>query len=141
MPLNVLIVDDSPAMRRFVERVLSLSGLPLAECRCANDGAQALALLREAPSDIVLTDINMPGMDGEEFVRQVSADPELNDIPVIVVSTDQTNQRKERMFGLGARGYVSKPFYPEVLRQEIERVLGPDAFGELNATPALETDF
>lgn len=123
MPLDVLIVDDSPAMRKFVERVLHLSGLPLGVCRAAADGAEALALLRQAPADIVLTDINMPGMDGEELVRQVAADQDLRQIPVLVVSTDHTRQRMDRLFALGARGYVAKPFYPEGLREEIERVL------------------
>jgi two-component system chemotaxis response regulator CheY len=123
MSLDVLIVDDSPAMRKFVERVLHLSGLPLGVCRTAADGAEALTLLREAPADIVLTDINMPGMDGEELVRQVAADEALSQIPILVVSTDHTRQRMDRLFALGARGYVAKPFYPEGLREEIERVL------------------
>lgn len=141
MPLEVLIVDDSPAMRKFVERVLQLSGLPLGRCRSAADGAQALALLRDAPADIVLTDINMPEMDGEEFVREVSEDEGLRKIPILVVSTDHTRQRRDRLFALGARGYVAKPFYPEDLRHEIERVLsgGPAAPGAMQGADLKRT--
>jgi two-component system chemotaxis response regulator CheY len=71
-----------------------------------------------------LTDINMPTMDGEEFLRQLAADEQLRSIPTIVISTDATGTRIERMKALGARGYIAKPFRPEDLRAELERSLG-----------------
>jgi two-component system chemotaxis response regulator CheY len=74
--------------------------------------------------DIILTDINMPGMNGEELLRRLCADGVLKTIPAVVISTDATNQRMVRMIELGARGYLSKPFTPETLREELERVLG-----------------
>ena len=123
MPMNVLIVDDSPAMRRFVRRVLELSGLDLGACREASDGEEALEALRGEMADVILTDINMPRMDGEELVRRLKGDERLRSIPVIVVSTDQTDGRVRRMLDLGARGYVKKPFTPETLRGELEQVL------------------
>jgi two-component system chemotaxis response regulator CheY len=72
----------------------------------------------------VLTDINMPAMDGEELVRRLEADDLLKTVPVVIVSTDGTENRMRRMLALGARGYVKKPFLPETLREELERVLG-----------------
>jgi two-component system, chemotaxis family, chemotaxis protein CheY len=124
MALNILIVDDSPVMRVFLRKVVQLTGLPVGEYCEAGDGEAALKTLRERWVDLVLTDINMPGMNGEEFVRQLETDELLRDIPVIVVSTDSSDGRKEHMFKLGVRGYISKPFLPETLRDEVEKVLG-----------------
>ena len=124
MAYNVLIVDDSPAMRSFVRRVLDLSGLDLGVCFEAGNGREALDLLRSEWIDVVLTDINMPVMDGEQLVRRLHEDDALRSIPVLVVSTDRTETRARQMLSLGARGYVTKPFLPETLRQELEKILG-----------------
>ena len=124
MSYRVLIVDDSPAMRAFVRRVMELSGFELSRCWEASNGQEALDLLRTEWVDAILTDINMPGMDGQEFLRRLSADEMLRSIPVTVVSTDATEQRIAHMLSLGARGYVTKPFPPEALRAELERTLG-----------------
>src|SRR5262249_10545647 len=124
MAYRVLIVDDSPAMRALVRRVIELSGFDLSVCLEASNGQEALHLLENEWVDTILTDINMPGMDGEEFLRHVSEDELLRSIPVTVVSTDGTEKRISRMMELGARGYVVKPFTPEVLRAELERTLG-----------------
>jgi two-component system, chemotaxis family, chemotaxis protein CheY len=124
MALNIMIVDDSPVMRTFLRKVVQLTGLSVGEFCEAGDGEAALDALRERWMDLVLTDINMPRMNGEEFVRRLAADETLSDIPVIVVSTDSSRDRIDRMIGLGARGYISKPFPPETLRDEIEKVLG-----------------
>jgi len=123
MPVKVLIVDDSSLMRRFVARVLGMSGLVLGECREANNGLDALAKLREWRPDLVLTDINMPTMDGESLIRFLAEDEELRGIPVVVISTDRTEYRMARLMELGAKGYVAKPFNPETLRQQLEQVL------------------
>jgi len=124
MAYRVLIVDDSPAMRAFVRRVMALSGFEVSDCLEASNGEEALAVLRAQWVDSVLTDINMPGMDGEEFLRRLAADDVLRSVPVIVISTDSTASRVSRMMSLGARGYLTKPFQPEDLRQELERTLG-----------------
>lgn len=124
MAFNVMIVDDSPAMRAFVRRVLDLSGFALGELWEAADGDEALDRLRRNWVDVILTDINMPGMNGEQFVRRLAGDELLRSIPVIVVSTDGTEHRMHQMLALGARGYVTKPFLPETLRAELEHVLG-----------------
>ena len=124
MAYRILIVDDSPVMRRFIRRTIVLSGLEDAQFVEAADGLEALTLLREQWVDVVLTDINMPAMDGEELVRRLDSDAVLKSVPVVVVSTDGTEGRMRRMLSLGARGYVKKPFLPETLREELERVLG-----------------
>ena len=124
MAYNVLIVDDSPVMRSFVRRVLDMSGLEVGDCLEAGNGIEALERLHGNWVDVVLTDINMPGMDGEQLVRNMESEASLRAIPVIVVSTDRTEGRVKQMLALGAKGYVTKPFMPETLREEMERALG-----------------
>lgn len=123
MAFNVLIVDDSPAMRKMIRRVLTLSGLELRECLDAGNGQEALDLLRANWVDIVLTDINMPVMNGEQLLREINGDSLLETIPVLVISTDRTETRLQRMMALGARDYVTKPFLPETLGCAMERLL------------------
>ena len=124
MAYRVLIVDDSPAMRAFVRRVIQLSGFELAACFEAGNGLEALDLLSAEWVDAILTDINMPAMDGERFLEALQNSDLLRNIPAIVISTDATSHRIDRMLALGARGYLSKPFLPENLREELERTLG-----------------
>lgn len=124
MAFNVLIVDDSPAMRTFVRRVLELSGIDVGITMNAGNGQEALELLRKQWIDVILTDINMPTMDGEALLKVLEADETLRAIPVIVISTDSTQHRVQSMLTLGAKGYVTKPFLPETLREELEKVLG-----------------
>lgn len=123
MAFDVLIVDDSPAMRSFIGRVLDLSGMEIGTRLEAGHGAEALEILGKSWVDVILTDINMPVMNGEEFLTEVASRGDLKTVPVVVVSTDSTGKRVERMLSLGAKGYVKKPFSPESLREELERVL------------------
>ena len=131
MAFTVLVVDDSPVMRSFIRRVMTLSGFELGQCYEAADGEEALARLKEHDVDVILTDINMPKMNGEELLRQLETDQRLRSVPALVISTDATKQRILRMLSLGAEGYMTKPFSPEALREELERILG-----EGNATRA-----
>jgi two-component system, chemotaxis family, chemotaxis protein CheY len=124
MAYRVMIVDDSPSMRAFVRRVIDLSGFQVDTCLNAGNGIQGLALLKQQAVDIILTDINMPEMNGEEFLRELETHERYRTIPVVVISTDATEDRMHRMLQLGAKGYIAKPFSPEALRGELERVLG-----------------
>ncbi len=123
MNLRALVIDDSAVMRQFICRSLNLSGLAFTECAQAGNGKEALALLRERQVDVILCDVNMPQMDGEQLLEQIERDPQLRSIPILVVSADATAPRVERMLGLGAQGYLLKPFSPELLRSELIRVL------------------
>jgi two-component system chemotaxis response regulator CheY len=124
MAYSVLIVDDSPVMRSFIRRVMTLSGFEVRECFEASNGEEALTQLKQHRVDVILTDINMPTMNGEELLRRLGADGALKSIPAVVISTDATRDRIFRMMALGAEGYMTKPFSPESLREELERVLG-----------------
>jgi two-component system chemotaxis response regulator CheY len=125
MAYSVLIVDDSPVMRSFIRRVMTLSGFEVGECLEAANGEEALARLRDhGRIDVMLTDINMPKMNGEELLEQLGNDGRLRSVPALVISTDATKDRILRMISLGAEGYMTKPFSPEALREELERILG-----------------
>jgi two-component system chemotaxis response regulator CheY len=121
--MKTLIVDDSPAMRGFIKRVLSVSGLDMEIVREAANGRQALATLRSNSTDLVLCDINMPQMNGEQLLSALASEGLLHRHCVVVVSTDATTSRVKRMLRLGARGYLRKPFTPEELRETVDRAL------------------
>ena len=129
MPYNILIVDDSPAMRRVVRRVVDLSGFEVGKYLEAGDGVQALTVLRSEWVDLIVTDINMPVMDGEQLLIEVRHDAMLSQIPVLFVSTDQSASRIEGMMANGAKGYISKPFMAAALSEQMYKLLGgaPDA--------------
>lgn len=120
---SILIVDDSSAMRSVIKRIITLSGFEMETCMDACDGEDALAVLRREQINLVISDINMPRMDGETLLREMSADPSLSGIPVVIVSSDATESRASRLLELGAKGYLVKPFHPQAFREKLEQVL------------------
>ncbi len=121
--LTPLIVDDSPLMRAFIKRVIRLAGYEANPLEAAN-GREALACLATHRADVILTDINMPVMSGEELLIELKNNGTLATTPTLVISTDATRDRAQRMLELGARGYLAKPFSPEALREQLDRILG-----------------
>ena len=123
MALNILIVDDSSVMRAIIIKTLRLSQLPLGEVHEATNGQEALKVLDGNWIDLALVDINMPVMTGEEMIDRLRQNPETADLPVIVVSTEGSETRRQVLMEKGA-GFVHKPFTPETLRDAIVRTLG-----------------
>lgn len=117
---HILIVDDSPAMRSFIRRVIQLCAFGECEFSEAGNGREALDSIAERCPDVVLTDINMPVMNGEEFLTSLAGESQTKRPPVVVVSTDSTHTRVDRMLRLGAASYLRKPFTPEAMRQVLE---------------------
>jgi len=128
MAYNVLIVDDSPGMRKVLRRVLTLSSFDAGAFYEANDGREALYMLGRERVDVVLTDVDMPNMNGEELIEQLSIDPIFSKIPVVVVSTDRSDDGLHRMLSLGAKGYVSRPFVPQTLGHQINKLIGSEPY-------------
>ncbi len=122
--MRVLVVDDSAVTRQLIRRTIGLSGLDISEVLEACDGADAIRVLAAHGADVLITDINMPGMGGVELVQAVRGDRVLAKIPVLVVSTDGSTARRDVMAGLGISGYLSKPFRPEDLRRHLAGVVG-----------------
>jgi len=123
MAFNVLVVDDSAVMRQMVVRTLKMSGVPLGTVFEAGNGEEGLFVLQDQWVDLLLLDINMPVMNGEEMLRRLRAAPETASLPVIVVSTEGSETRLAALHALGA-AVVRKPFAPETLRDTIIRVTG-----------------
>ncbi|MBX7255038.1 MAG: response regulator [Candidatus Hydrogenedentes bacterium] len=126
MAVNILLVDDSDTVRAIIAKTIRLAGMPLGELHEASGGEQALQLLKEHWIDLVLTDINMPGMTGVELVERMMQDDEMKNIPVVVISTEGSETRVEELLAKGVRAYVRKPFTPEKIRDVVENVLGID---------------
>jgi two-component system chemotaxis response regulator CheY len=123
MRLSVLIVDDSAVMRSFIKRILDVCGVEVAVCHQAADGRAALGVLDEHRVDLIFSDINMPVMDGEQLAQELLSRRCIPATPLLVVSTDSTEPRVNRMMELGARGYLRKPFTPEAMREAIDNAL------------------
>lgn len=142
MPLNVLLVDDSAVMRKMIARTLQLSGVPLGDVVPCGNGHQALDVLRTRTVDLALVDINMPVMDGEQLLDHLRADARTAALPVIIVSTESSALRVERLRDKGAH-FVHKPFTPEMLRDTIHSVTGlpHDAIAPQPAAAGGDLDF
>ncbi len=112
---SILIVDDSPIMRKLVRKSVEIAGFPAETLREAEHGLAALACLAEEPAALILLDLNMPILDGEGFARQLLARDDIPSAPIIVVSTESNRDRLDRMRALGAIGVLQKPFEPEEL--------------------------
>ena len=124
MSLRILVVDDSPVMRKMVIRVLGMSGLPIEAVHEACQGREALDVLaREENINLGLFDVNMPVLNGEELVMLVRAEPKTADLPVVMVSTEGSAERIDRLKRLGA-AFVRKPFGPESLLDAIISATG-----------------
>ena len=123
MALNVLIVDDSAVMRSMILKVLKMSAIPLGEIREASNGQEGLEALSEYWMDLVIVDINMPVMTGEEMIDRVRAIPEYIDLPVIVVSAEGSQTRIEKLVEQGVK-FIHKPFSPELIREAVRDLTG-----------------
>jgi two-component system, chemotaxis family, chemotaxis protein CheY len=134
MAFNLLIVDDSAVMRAMVTRVARMSGVPVGEIFEASNGEEGLRAVREQWVDLVLLDVNMPVMNGEEMLRRLRAEPETAALPVIIVSTESSETRVHALEELGV-SFVHKPFAPETLRDTILRVTGVTPDDEYYAFP------
>jgi two-component system, chemotaxis family, chemotaxis protein CheY len=119
-----LIVDDSSVMRKIVERALRQAGLALEEVHEASSGMDALKLLQHIRVDLILTDINMPSMDGLEFLRQVRMQNLAPDVPVVMITTESSEEHVRNAIAAGAQGYIRKPFTPDQVKDRILPLFG-----------------
>lgn len=128
MTLRALVVEDSTVMRQLVQ--FALERIPGLACDTAVDGLDALRLLRQATFDIILLDINMPVMDGLKLLEMVRKDPDHQDTPVVMITTEGRNEDRERAMELGANAYITKPIQAQQVLETVRTVLA------LNADPA-----
>jgi two-component system, chemotaxis family, chemotaxis protein CheY len=124
MPICALIIDDSSVMRKIVERSLRQAGLELTRVFEAGNGAEALVVLQTNPVDLILCDINMPVMDGLEFIKQLPGMANAKGVPVVMITTEGSESHVVEALSHGARGYIRKPFTPEQVKEHVVPVLG-----------------
>lgn len=120
MVATVLTVDDSVTMRQILRHCLVGAGFKVIS---AEHGADAVEKLRGADLDIVITDINMPVMDGFEFIEHVRNGPDNSRLPILVLSTESEPEKRERARKAGATGWIVKPFDPQKLINAVKRVM------------------
>ena len=117
--IRTLIVDDSSVMRKIVERSLRQAGLdPLVVYEAAS-GTEGLDLLKSNQVDLILSDINMPSMDGLEFLRQIRAQNLAPGVPVVMITTESSEEHVKQAILAGAQGYIRKPFTAEQVKERV----------------------
>jgi two-component system chemotaxis response regulator CheY len=117
---RILVADDSPVSRSLVAS--ALSDVPGVEVARVSSGVEAVKLVATDSFDLVLTDVNMPDINGLELLRFIKTNERLRALPVLVISTDAAEPERLRALSLGADGYLAKPFTPDQLREAIEKV-------------------
>jgi two-component system, chemotaxis family, chemotaxis protein CheY len=117
--IRALIVDDSTVMRKIVERALRQAGLDSLVVHEAGSGTEGLELLRSKQVDLILSDINMPSMDGLEFLRQLRAQNLAPGVPVVMITTESSEEHVKQAILSGAQGYIRKPFTAEQVKERV----------------------
>ena len=117
--IRTLIVDDSSVMRKIVERALRQAGLDPLVVLEAGSGTEGIDLLKAKQVDLILSDINMPSMDGLEFLRQIRLQNLAPGVPVVMITTESSEEHVKQAILAGARGYIRKPFTAEQVKERV----------------------
>ena len=117
--IRTLIVDDSSVMRKIVERALRQAGLEQLVVHEAGSGTEGLDLLKSKQVDLILSDINMPAMDGLEFLRQIHAQNLAPGVPVVMITTESSEEHVKQAILAGAKGYIRKPFTSDQVKERV----------------------
>jgi two-component system chemotaxis response regulator CheY len=124
---TALVVDDSPPMRKMIVFALSrIPGLALVE---ADDGVDALRKLAGATFDLIITDINMPILDGLKLVKRLRADERYQDVPIIIITTEGAAEDRQRALALGANAYITKPIRAGEVIALVRKILAGEERG------------
>lgn len=119
MRVRALIVDDSSVMRKIIERALRQACVEVDAVYEASSGTEGLEVLKAQKVDIIFSDINMPVMDGLEFVRQLRAQNLAAGVPVVMITTESSAEHVKQAIEAGARSYIRKPFTPEQIKERV----------------------
>jgi two-component system, chemotaxis family, chemotaxis protein CheY len=130
MSFNVLVVDDSVSMRAVIKKIILVSGFNADKILEASNGKEALDVLGREWVDMIISDINMPEMNGLELLSMLKQNSLYAELPIIMISTEGSEERIQEAFALGARGFIKKPFLPEELREKLYETIGVNHHGE-----------
>ena len=117
--MNILVVDDSTAIRKILIRVLRQTALSIAEIFEARDGVEALEIVRGHPLNLILSDINMPNMDGLGLLAELKGSEQYRDLPVVMITTEGSAEKVSQAIKLGSAAYIRKPFTAEQIQEKI----------------------
>ena len=120
MSATIMTVDDSPSMRMLLQAALADLGFAVVQ---ADDGMQALDVIGDAHPDVLITDINMPRLDGFGLIERLRRETRWRSLPILVLTTESSDEKKARARAAGATGWIVKPFHPDKLAAAIRRVL------------------
>jgi len=120
--MRILIVDDSSTMRKIVLRSIRKSGVKVTEILEAQNGKEALDIICSSQVDLIFTDINMPEMNGLELIKELKSSPNTSSIPIIIISTEGTDDVISEAKQLGVDSFIRKPFTPETVKAEVEKI-------------------
>jgi two-component system chemotaxis response regulator CheY len=123
MGLNVLIVDDSIAIRMILGRALHKTNLPVDRVFEAGDGCAALEILKTETINVILSDINMPNMDGMQLLAELKSNDQWTQVPVLMISTESSQTKVMEALRLGAKGFIRKPFEPDQIQDKLASFL------------------
>jgi two-component system, chemotaxis family, chemotaxis protein CheY len=127
MDSDILVVDDSAAIRKILQRVLRQTDMAIGAIHEAGDGEEAIAKLKNHKVNLILSDINMPRMDGLQMLGAIRSHPEWRQIPVVMITTEGGEAKVGEAVRLGAAGYVRKPFTADQIKEKLSGLLDPAA--------------
>ena len=123
MALNILVVDDSVAMRMLLQRAIRNTSLDVDSVFEAGDGCAALEVLKKETVNVILSDINMPRMDGLQFLAELRSSDQWKHVPVVMISTEGSQTKVMEAVQLGAQGFVRKPFTADQIKEKLAGIL------------------
>ena len=132
MSFNILIVDDSASMRSVIKKVIKVSGFNVGKFIEAGDGVEALKVLENDWVDLVLSDINMPNMNGLELIERMAESEFTKGIPVVMITTEGSDEKVKKSKVLGAAGYIKKPFLPNEIKTMLCHIMGEEILDAQN---------
>ena len=124
MPKTILVAEDSLMLRKVACFPLEKAGYKVLE---ANNGIEAIEAMSKTEVDLIITDLNMPGMDGFELITQVKENEKFKHIPIIILTTEGKKEMVMKGLTLGANSFLQKPIKPDLMLREVERLLGKKA--------------
>ncbi len=124
MAYNILIIDDSLVVRKVLKKTFGMTKLKIDKFYEASNGKEGLDLLKSNWIDLVFLDINMPVMNGMQFMHLIHSDPVLNNTPVVVLSTEGSKERIQELESIGIKSFLRKPVSAEVLANTFTKILG-----------------
>ena len=120
--MDIIIADDSMLARKFIRRCLEISGLSEGNYIEVEDGKRAMLEMKNITPNLIVSDLNMPNVNGIDLVKRILASPRLNSVPIIVITSAGNKEQREELIELGVKEILTKPINPSVLSKSLEKL-------------------